>query len=251
MYLSTVRKLAKRMSVNYYDSLIQISSPALEKNILSYGGWMSKDFSRIAPVIVGFRYSKIDKKQIIKEQSKELLKTIDKSYIQDYDELIPIVVDIENGKVINRIVFWFIPNEDFIEKLPIRYKNELKNEMSAIKDLEQGNKDKKDVCELVSEKSFFGTCRDESGSLSIESIYPNPATNGNIKIDFNLGESRNIKIDVHDINGNFIGNILPLKRLNKGKHILPIELKDLKSGLYLISIRSEKGEIVSSKLIIE
>jgi hypothetical protein len=78
------------------------------------------------------------------------------------------------------------------------------------------------------------------------SIYPNPATSG-INIDFSLHNAEKTEISLFDLNGRLL-QILVNEQLPAGDHSKYITPGNLNSGLYLITLKTEK-KYFTKKLI--
>jgi len=144
-----------------------------------------------------------------------------------------------------------VPTEEFISNLPDRYRFSLQSEYKTIQKIKMGELNPHDACEKIKDESLLDVCRIVSGALTIESIYPNPASDNNTTITINLSESRKIRADIHDLKGNYIGNIMNERYLSEGTHKIDIDFENkLVQGIYLVAVRSDKGEIATIKLII-
>lgn len=80
--------------------------------------------------------------------------------------------------------------------------------------------------------------------------YPNPF-NPQTTISFNLTEASEVKIDLYDIQGQHIENLLS-KTLNAGLHKLNYEGKYLSSGVYLLKIfiqHNKANKMITEKLV--
>jgi len=71
-------------------------------------------------------------------------------------------------------------------------------------------------------------------------IFPNPAKNI-CNVSFSLESEQTISIEVYDINGNKIGNIIENKTLNSGEHSFEYNVIDIPNGLYLFKLISKEG----------
>lgn len=83
----------------------------------------------------------------------------------------------------------------------------------------------------------------------INSFYPSPFTDF-AQITFSLKTSANIEIEVYSVTGQFIESI-PLGVLNQGDHSYQWQNVDLKSGVYLISLKMDDNRIVDQQKVIK
>jgi len=82
-------------------------------------------------------------------------------------------------------------------------------------------------------------------SISINSIYPNPA-NDLCKIDFYLPKSENVVIEITNLYGKLLSSI-PCDLVTNGLNTIEINMKNLSSGAYFVTLRTATEHI--SKLI--
>jgi len=75
------------------------------------------------------------------------------------------------------------------------------------------------------------------GSFEIISVYPNPF-NSQTTIEFSLPKASAISIDVYDIIGRKVENLISAKLYNAGIHRIQWDAKQLASGVYNIILRS-------------
>ena len=75
-------------------------------------------------------------------------------------------------------------------------------------------------------------------------IYPNPATS-NATVRFTAGNEW-VKIDIFDINSKHIAEVYD-GTLSQGRHDIPMKLKGLPAGQYIVQIKKDSG-IINEKL---
>lgn len=81
------------------------------------------------------------------------------------------------------------------------------------------------------------------------SITPNPLTD-KTNIDFELAEMSEIQLNLIDLNGRFVRNIVPVSTYSKGKHRVPLHVLDLPTGVYYVTLQSNLG-VTTKKMIIQ
>jgi hypothetical protein len=82
-------------------------------------------------------------------------------------------------------------------------------------------------------------------------VFPNPIRDNKFNIKFNLSKNCNIRIDIHEVSGKFIANIDNTQR-RAGTNEFQLELgKLISSGVYLLSLKTNTGEQVVRRLIVE
>jgi hypothetical protein len=79
-------------------------------------------------------------------------------------------------------------------------------------------------------------------------FYPNPAS-ANVNFAYNLPFEATVKIDLYDLVGKQIKNILPFVSQPKGEYNMVIQTVDLRSGIYFVKQRIAEHELVF-KLIV-
>ncbi len=148
--------------------------------------------------------------------------------------------------------FWFYLNEEFVNKLPGRYRTPLAKELEYVELLESGQISAETACKgLADQESYLGICRFESPNIRDVNVYPNPGSGKNINLGFNLKSGCRIRISLHDLNGRYITDLLPATAAAKGKKRFDFTAKNIQEGLYLISITTDRGEQATVKYIIK
>lgn len=83
--------------------------------------------------------------------------------------------------------------------------------------------------------------------LSVGSNYPNPF-NPTTVVPFTMPESGEVRLDVFDITGRFVGTFLN-QQLNAGRHEVTVDLSGVSSGLYIYRLQA-LNQIVSGKMML-
>lgn len=208
-----------------------------------FSGWRKQNYDLSLPFIAAIKYRKSGKVKEIMYRDSPIYQSI--NYKIDYSKLIPITINYDN-KIIERIVFWFYPTDEFISKLPQRYKNLLSKEVNLV--LKKDN-DKKINCSEIDSESFLDYCRSRNSQLLLSSINPNPAIDV-VNLKFEVFEKNILQINLHDSEGKFIRNLSKEQDYQKGEHEVKLYLSNLMNGIYLISIKNKNNEFVSKRLII-
>jgi len=208
-----------------------------------FTGWRKQNYDLSLPLITAIKYRKSGRIKEIFYRDSPIYSFI--NYKIDYSKLIPITINFDN-KIIERIVFWFYPTDEFISKLPQRYQNILSKEVNLF--LNSSN-NAENNCDELGGETFLDYCRSRNSSMLISSINPNPA-NDFANLKFELLQNSIIEISIHDSEGKFIGKLLEFKEYQKGSNDVKVNLMGLKNGLYLISIKNKNNEFVSKRLII-
>jgi hypothetical protein len=147
-------------------------------------------------------------------------------------------------------IFFFVPNEEFLAKVPDRYRDQLRREIAIMNRIQKEGAPAYEACKgFDAEQSYLDICRIQSGAVGKMSVYPNPAR-GSAKCSYILSEERRVNVSIHDINGNNINTISNNVRQMPGEHEFILDLSDLPSGMYLIAVRTNESEQVISRLIV-
>jgi hypothetical protein len=149
-----------------------------------------------------------------------------------FDLLVPVKIsfnDYVSTRHFSRI-FWFYPTDDFIEALPDNSKGELKIERDAIISNEMNN---------WNSCTYFEVCK---STLNLEDflIYPNPAKYS-ITIEFDSMDESEGSISLVNISGSQLRTLVPKTSFMSGKNSYQVDLSGITSGIYLVSISTNKG----------
>jgi hypothetical protein len=80
------------------------------------------------------------------------------------------------------------------------------------------------------------------------SAYPNPST-GSVNISYELKERMPVQIDIFNMEGKAVMNIVPKQEQHTGKYIIPTDLSSLPNGTYLCRL-SANGNEKTTKIIL-
>lgn len=81
-------------------------------------------------------------------------------------------------------------------------------------------------------------------------VYPNP-TNGNINIEISLNQSSLVKIDVMDLFGRIVQNIVPQDRFNDRELKVNSTLSGIKPGVYFINVKIDDANRTTKIIVTE
>jgi hypothetical protein len=82
------------------------------------------------------------------------------------------------------------------------------------------------------------------------SAYPNPVSNGEVIIEYSLPEDGNASINLANMTGIMVKNVVEDKFHEKGTYKVKSSISDLKSGVYLYILQGDKVGL-AKKLVIE
>lgn len=175
------------------------------------------------------------------------------------NKLIPIRIRLQGERMIENtgkhrgaeILLWYVPTPEFVSALPDRYRVPLEKELKLIASVEKGNMPPGEACKrMPGEAVLMDFCRSGSGAIAYARAWPNPARE---KLTFNyvLNEPRHISITLHDLSGKFLGELTPCGSQTAGQHQQSINLDDIASGTYLITLRTDQGEQSVQRIIVQ
>lgn len=174
-------------------------------------------------------------------------------------KLIPVELHIEDKQNGNAtILLWYYPSEEFIRALPPRYAEQVRKEINGIEKFEQKyeQKHKEDSTHSLLEQRFSGeynytdVARARNGAMEILSIGPNPASE-HVTLRFKLYEERNVSVVLYDMSGAKVALLSTPGSLMQGENSVELQVGNLASGAYLLSIVSERSEQAIQRLIIQ
>jgi hypothetical protein len=161
-------------------------------------------------------------------------------------ELVPVLYKINPDL---HYVLWFIPTDEFIERLPDRYSGTIREQFELFRDISTGEKERGESCIQITDKTdYFGLCGERRGA--IENIEFVSFTQSNISAKLKLAEDRKLRFYISTIMGKIVHqeNI----SIGSGSHLVDIVPRDqLERGAYFFVIETEEGEIAIEKVFIE
>lgn len=147
--------------------------------------------------------------------------------------LIPVKVDLKKFISDNKkevIICWFYPTDEFLNALPQNIRPELKSELSLIN---------RNVKSPATSCTYFEACK---STLQIDNlrIYPNPA-NYTATLEFDNSQLITGTISVANIAGVKLKEVVPKRTFSIGHNSYQLDLSGITSGMYLVSINTDKG----------
>jgi len=81
-------------------------------------------------------------------------------------------------------------------------------------------------------------------------LYPNPSID-KVNIEFTLGDSKNVRIDIFNVDGRMIGEAVINKTINKGKTLTELDLRSIPAGVYSVKIQLDNNVITKPLIVLE
>jgi hypothetical protein len=187
---------------------------------------------RVVPMLItnkeGGQYLKID------FQEDDLKLMFSKRFPKDFRTLLPVIIKKNTfDNLPNRdLIYWFLPSDEFFDKLPKEISRELLDEYNYVT--------AEDKSALVKpECKYFDECKNTL-DVSNFKVFPNPA-NTNATVSFTLNEAVEGRILLVDIAGRERQVLQPQTSFTKGSHRIDIDVSNVPEGVYLITLYSNKG----------
>ncbi len=130
----------------------------------------------------------------------------------------------------NYEIYWYNPTDSLIDLLPDRIKYQLKAEKEGILN---------DSPQSAATCTFFEACK---STLQVDNlkVYPNPAKD-RLTIEFSAREDLEGNISITNMAGIQIRQIMDNTHIKTGFNTYTEDISDLPSGLFIISINTNKG----------
>jgi hypothetical protein len=136
-------------------------------------------------------------------------------------------------------ILWFFPTEDFISKIPVRYRDDFRFVNKHYQKYKDGITSLDEYCKAIYGKmDFFQVCGvEDMNGLDITASY---GKNG-IEIDIDTDEADNLRISIINIHGQIV-NETGYKYFSRGHHHIDIPIDGyFRGGVYFIGVESERG----------
>ncbi len=146
---------------------------------------------------------------------------------------------------------WFVPQSDFILRLPERYKNPLMREFHIYERVIAGEVRGENACaELSTPESYMGFCRSYAADLQFLNVYPNPAQS-HVKCVFELNRASLVHFDLYSLDGQFLSELQANQsNFARGRNEADVELGKVSSGLYMLMLSDDHGTQVIQRLLV-
>jgi hypothetical protein len=270
VYLNLM-KYDTSLSKLYIRSVNNVDTSEITSNLLPYSGWDQVNFSRTIPVCISIM-NILQKKHLLGYIFKYILNVSDYSPLLDsindkwniveidsdtakakIDRLIPIRVNFGIKKDTlemaenetnnySEIDIWFYANHEFVNLLPERYKEKLLKELELIDNVEDGIITTEQACEILKGESFFNFCGKSNESIKKLAVFPNPLQGNELNIKFDLIKDSDISIDLYDLEGKLVQNLMQNTSFTKGIFKRKFTI-NVANGIYLVDIKSNSGSI--------
>jgi cytoskeletal protein RodZ len=175
----------------------------------------------------------------------EARKNAEKKLIEKLPGFIPILIKSGDVKSANdktgfrsNIIVWYEPNDRIFNVLPKRISADLIKEYQDVFILHKPTK----------QCVYFEACQQKSEAFEYYNVFPNP-TESNLNLEFELKNSQKLSISMYNINGQLLTTFNNQTEFSKGLNSIQLNTSDLKEGIYLLVIQTEKEEVISKRII--
>jgi len=82
------------------------------------------------------------------------------------------------------------------------------------------------------------------GTLSVETIAPNPTENGLTTMTLNLTEEMNVSIEIYDMSGSLVSTVQRTEMMTAGRYPIAIDMSSSANGVYNVVIKADEMQLV-------
>lgn len=137
------------------------------------------------------------------------------------------------------IIIWYEADERLFKALPSRIGNDLRKEFNAVF---VNNNTSSQSCK------YFEACQNHPGAIESLVVYPNP-TDDELNVDFNLSASRIVNASIYSISGQPMKHLWVQKSCEKGANKFSCQLNEMLPGVYILVVETDKGDIISKRIV--
>ena len=148
---------------------------------------------------------------------------------------------------------FFVPNREFVERLPDRYRKPLMEELNMMECVIKGEIPLGQACEQLHKtqaSSILSMCNIPQGTIREVNTFPNPTAGGITTCSFSATEGGAYNISLYNVTGTLAHNLLQTT-FAKGYNTITLPLKEVGAGVYLLTIASTKGIQATHRIIIQ
>ncbi|MBL7998302.1 MAG: T9SS type A sorting domain-containing protein [Candidatus Kapabacteria bacterium] len=136
-------------------------------------------------------------------------------------------------------IVWFDATPEFLAALP---KNAIRRPLGA------GNDRSGMMFDL---RSPDERTKDSAQAVFDIVVYPNPVTNRTTTVEFSIHKQESISIDLCDIAGTQRITLDAEADYAAGRHRIPLQLPALNEGVYMLTLRTNKGAMRTEKIVVQ
>lgn len=164
----------------------------------------------------------------------ELKALFSKDFPKDFKTLLPVVIrkNVFGNQPKEDIIYWFLPTDEFFNRLPLEISKELMAEFKYVT--------AEDKSKLVQpECKYFDECKNTLNDIKFK-VFPNPASS-QVNVSFSLNEAITGRITLVDLAGRERQVLKSQTKFAIGPHQISVDVSAVPEGIYLITLYSDKG----------
>lgn len=208
--------------------------------------WRSMHFSDKTAKEMVELYPELDNMPTTKEQT-EIRINLQWKYINSkLNTLVPVLVKMpkpyrkkrqpRKNEMSQDVIMWFEPTNEFLAVLSDTLRKIIVSEISENQTTNTSALHIENI-----------TVNEEVNSFKL-SVYPNPVID-KATINFQLEKDKKVNIALHDISGKLVTIFVRNELKSRGNNSIEIDLKDLIQGVYILSIETADGNILTQRVI--
>ncbi len=154
---------------------------------------------------------------------------------------------------VKAVDLYFVPSQDFVDRLPDRYRLPLQNELKLMDRVSKGELMLNEACDLLhkqQDNSLLDLCSSTGTDLSALTVFPNPVRNASMQCSFDAQSEGSYSVSLYNLQG-VLQKTLLQTRYRQGTNTITIDMKDIRPGIYVLSLSSEKGVQVTRRIIVD
>ena len=164
------------------------------------------------------------------------------AFVASYETLIPVILSKSTYPFLAKDQYlWFEATDELLGLIPGEQGQLIREEYKYLV--------AEDKSDLRTSCTFFEACRSTIHLHELE-VYPNPTSNGEVSMQFQLPEQLDLSITLTDLNGKEVSELISKKTYDSGLNELKLNVADAISGMYLLIIRTNEGYL-SRRLMIK
>ncbi|MEX0968268.1 MAG: T9SS type A sorting domain-containing protein [Bacteroidia bacterium] len=146
------------------------------------------------------------------------------------------------------LIFWYEVNEELLNALPKETAEKVRQDYSSLFSPEMFITGKTNATATNQSCTYFESCKNRKGAFQELFVNPNPFTE-QTHLTLTSTEERRVTIRIYSIQGKLMATVFKNVLQPVGKKEYLLQLPHSGKGIYLISVTTDHGEILSQRLI--
>ena len=140
------------------------------------------------------------------------------------------------------VILWYENNKELLALIPNQYKDSKKVIITTSLDSTKT---------IIEKLSFYDTWREQAGAIVKTNVYPNPIRERKVTIDFTITDQRWVTITLHDVFGRKLLELVHSENFPAGNYQKDVVLQEIATGMYLISVQTDRGEQAIQRILVD